>query len=116
MAEGATTGAATAPGDRLSDGLSDRRPEDTMRISVRLDPEHAEKLQRLARRTGQTTSETVKRAIDVYDEREAEPSERPYDLLLRSGFIGGGASGDPDFSTNYKQYLFRERDSEHGDR
>ena len=54
-----------------------------MRISVRLDPEHAEKLQRLARRTGQTTSEIVKRAIDVYHER-AEPAERPYDVLMRA--------------------------------
>jgi hypothetical protein len=87
-----------------------------MRISVRLDPEHAEKLQQLARRTRQTTSEVVKRAIDVYHERETKPCERPYDVLMRSGFIGGGASGDPDFSTNYKQYLFRERDPEHGDR
>jgi hypothetical protein len=86
-----------------------------MRISVRLDPERAEKLRRLARRTGESTSELVKRAIDLYDER-AEPAERPYDVLMRSGFIGGGASGDPDFSTNYRRHLFKRPGDEHGDR
>lgn len=84
-----------------------------MRISVRLDPEHAEKLQRLARRTGQTTSEIVKRAIDVYHER-AEPAERPYDVLMRSGFIGAG-EGHPDFSTD-KEGLFEPLGPGHGDR
>lgn len=84
-----------------------------MRISVRLDPEHAGKLQRLARRTGQTTSEIVKRAIDVYHER-AEPAERPYDVLMRAGFIGCG-EGHPDFSTD-KEGLFEPLGPEHGDR
>lgn len=86
-----------------------------MRISVRLDPEHAAKLQELARRTDQRTTEIVKRAIDLYHEREVTPAERPYDILMRSGFIGG-AEGEPDFSTNYKRYLFDYLDRKHGDR
>jgi len=106
-------GIAAEVRDTVSDGLSDIRPEDTMRISVRLDPERAEKLRRLARRTGESTSEIVKRAIDLYDER-AEPAERPYDVLMRSGFIGG-AEGHPDFSTS-KDGLFEPLGGEHGDR
>lgn len=87
-----------------------------MRISVRLDPERATKLQELARQTGQRTTEIVKRAIDLYHEREMAPSERPYDILMRTGFIGGAASGDPDFSTDYKRYVHEYLDRKYGDR
>jgi len=99
--------------DSVSDGLSDSRPEDTVRISVRLDAERAAKLRRLASRTGESTSEIVKRAIDSFYER-AEPAERPYDVLMRSGFIGCG-EGHPDFSTD-KEGLFEPLGAEHGDR
>lgn len=88
---------ATRTRARMSDGLSDS-PEDAMRISVRLDRERAKKLEGLSARTHQTTSEIVKRAIDLYHE-QAGATEHPYEVLTRAGFVAYG-EGRPVSSTD----------------
>lgn len=83
-----------------------------MRISIRLDPDHARKLDLLGRATQARTSEIVKHAIDLYYE-QIRKTRRPADEVLQStGFIGCGEA-DENLSETYKTELGRLLEAKH---
>jgi hypothetical protein len=75
-----------------------------MRVNARIEPLLAKKLAYLKAKHSETTSGILKRAIEAFYEKEAEPSSSPLEVLERSGFVGC-ASGSVDLSTSYKRAL-----------
>jgi predicted DNA-binding protein len=86
-----------------------------MRINARLDEAHGERLRYLTRATGDTVSEVLKRAIDLYYQQERARAGNARNVLEASGFIGI-AEGDEDLSSRYKEALSEDLDRKHGDR
>ena len=78
-----------------------------MRINAMLDDERAEKLRQLQSLTRLSTSETVKRAIDLLHRQQAGRSRDKLDALLSSDFVGC-AEGPADLASQYKRYLRRD--------
>ncbi len=72
-----------------------------MRINARLDDSRSRKLAYLVRATSQATTEIVKRAIDLYYEKETATRRSAAEVLHSVGFVGSGKAS-PDLSTNYK--------------
>lgn len=79
-----------------------------MRINARLDDARAEKLQQLQSLMRLSTSEIVKRAIDLLHRQQVRRSREMLDALLSSDFVGC-AQGPDDLAGRYKQYLTRGR-------
>lgn len=79
-----------------------------MRINARLDDARAEKLQQLQSLMRLSTSEIVKRAIDLLHRQQVRRSREMLDALLSSDFVGC-AQGPDDVAGRYKQYLTRGR-------
>lgn len=75
-----------------------------MRVNARIEPPLAKKLAYLKAKHGETTSAILKRAIEAFYEKEAEPSSSPLELLERTGFVGC-APGAAKLSTSYKRAL-----------
>lgn len=75
-----------------------------MRINARLDESRSRKLTYLARATNQATTEIVKRAIDLYFEKETANRRSPAEVLYSVGFVGSGEAS-PDLSSDYKREL-----------
>ncbi len=75
-----------------------------VRVNARLDAATAKKLAEIRRRTGLSTSEIVRDALDkLYRERMAE--ERNAAAILReTGFVAS-ATGSRDLSANYKREI-----------
>ena len=71
-----------------------------MRIYARLDDSRSQKLDFLSRVTHLSTSEIVKRAIDLYYDQVKSARPRPAEALSASGFIGCGEAA-PDLSDCY---------------
>ena len=84
-----------------------------MRINARLDDERAEKLRQLQSLTRLSTSEIVKRAIDLLHRQQAGRSRDKLDALLSSDFVGC-AKGPADLASQYKRYLIRDLKEKHG--
>ena len=84
-----------------------------MRINARLDDERAEKLRQLQSLTRLSTSEIVKRAIDLLHRQQAGRSRDKLDALLSSDFVGC-ATGPADLASQYKRYLRRDLKEKHG--
>ena len=78
-----------------------------MRINARLDDERAERLRQLQALTRLSTSEIVKRAIDLMYRQQAGRSRDKLDALLSSDFVGC-AEGPADLASQYKRYLMRD--------
>ena len=74
------------------------------RVSARLDESRAAKLEYLKRTTGLSTSELVRRGIDlVYEETRRGPRSA-LAVLTATGFVGSG-EGPADLSERTKEYL-----------
>lgn len=86
-----------------------------MRISARLDEDHARKLSSLASATHQGTTEILKAAIDVYYQQIVASRPRPAEILQAAGFVGC-ADGLPNLSETYKEELLPSLAAKHGDR
>ena len=84
-----------------------------MRVNARLDDERAEKLRQLQALTRLSTSEIVKRAIDLLHRQQAGRSRDKIDALLSSDFVGC-AEGPADLASQYKRYLIRDLEEKHG--
>ena len=84
-----------------------------MRVSARLDDERSEKLRQLQALTRLSTSEIVKRAIDLLHRQQAGRSRDKLDALLSSDFVGC-AQGPADLAGQYKRYLIRDLEEKHG--
>ncbi len=84
-----------------------------MRVNARLDDERAEKLRQLQALTRLSTSEIVKRAIDLLHRQQAGRSRDKIDALLSSDFVGC-ATGPADLASQYKRYLRRDLGEKHG--
>ncbi len=84
-----------------------------MRVSARLDDERSEKLRQLQALTRLSTSEIVKRAIDLLHRQQAGRSRDKLDALLSSDFMGC-AKGPADLAGQYKRYLIRGLEEKHG--
>ena len=84
-----------------------------MRVNARLDDERAEKLRQLQSLTQLSTSEIVKRAIDLLHRQQAERSRDKLNALLSSDFVGC-AEGPADLASQYKRYLIRDLEEKHG--
>ncbi len=84
-----------------------------MRVNARLDDERAEKLRQLQSLTRLSTSEIVKRAIDLLHRQQAGRSRDKLDALLSSNFVGC-AEGPEDLASQYKRYLIRDLEEKHG--
>jgi Arc/MetJ-type ribon-helix-helix transcriptional regulator len=66
-------------------------------LNVRIDPQTAAFLERIARERGLTKSEVVRQALAKLREREAPPSRKtPYELVAH--LIGSGDSGGMNLS------------------
>jgi len=86
-----------------------------MRINARLDPDHEEKLQYLARTTRRNYSDVVKEALDLYYAKARGEAESSLAVLRESGFVGV-AEGPEDLAANYKAYLTEDLSAKHGHR
>ena len=84
-----------------------------MRVNARLDDERAEKLRQLQALTRLSTSEIVKRAIDLLYRQQVGRSRDKLDALLNSDFVGC-ATGPADLASQYKHYLIRDLEEKHG--
>jgi hypothetical protein len=84
-----------------------------MLATVRLDPETARALERVARETGQTKSEVIREAItELAARRRAGPKPAgPYDIAM--DLIGIARGGPPDLSLRtgdaFRRLLLRKR-------
>ena len=74
------------------------------RINARLTGEDARRFKQLRAVTKQSASEVIREAVKLYHEKMVKPKKTPYEILLESGFIGGG-EGPEDLSTHYKKYM-----------
>lgn len=83
-----------------------------MPLSVRLDTETERLVEKLARKTGQTKSEIVRKAIGMIarQERGADGKKRPYDLIAHLiGYVdSGGARLSENTGEKFAQ-LLREK-------
>jgi hypothetical protein len=86
-----------------------------MRVNARLEPEVAEKLRLLKATTGASTSDVLKRAIDVYYQQRMGPGRSPYTALQAAGLLAC-ADGPADLSRDYKAELAKRLGSKHGHR
>ena len=77
-----------------------------MRINARLEPPLAKKIAYLKAKSGATTSDVLKRAIEVYYDQEAEASTSPLAALEKVGFVAC-AEGPRNLSSRYKAELTR---------
>ena len=84
-----------------------------MRVSARLDDERSEKLRQLQALTRLSTSEIVKRAIDLLHRQQAGRSRDKLNALLSSDFVGC-AQSPADLAGQYKRYLIRDLEEKHG--
>ena len=84
-----------------------------MRINARLDDERSEKLRQLQALTRLSTSEIVKRAIDLLHRQQAGRSRDKLNALLSSDFVGC-AQSRADLAGQYKRYLIRDLEEKHG--
>ena len=84
-----------------------------MRVNARLDDERSEKLRQLQSLTRLSTSEIVKRAIDLLHRQQVGRSRDKLDALLSSDFVGC-AEGPADLASRYKHYLIRDLEEKHG--
>ncbi len=75
------------------------------RLNARLDAAVAKKLEYLKKRTRQSTTDVVRRSIELYYDSVAKNDEA-LELLEQSGFIGC-AEGPRDLSKRYKAELMR---------
>ncbi|MFH2006553.1 MAG: ribbon-helix-helix domain-containing protein [bacterium] len=74
------------------------------RINARIDAALAAKIELLRSRTGKTSTEVVRAAIERYYEALMDPAADPMRLLEASGFVGC-AEGDEELSADYKAAL-----------
>ena len=84
-----------------------------MRINAILDDGRAEKPRQLQLLTRLSTSEIVKRAIDLLHRYQSERSRDKLDALLSSDFVGC-AEGPADLASQYKPSLTRDLEGKHG--
>lgn len=78
-----------------------------LRLNARIDPRTAKKLALLQRRTGLTTSEIVRAAIEHYSVEAERSAGTGREVWEATGFVGC-ASGPADLAANYK---LRQTDS-----
>jgi len=84
-----------------------------VRINVRLDESLSRKLEALKKETGTTTSEVLRRAIDLYFSSVRDiPVEA---VLTGTGFVGCG-EGPADLSESYKEELAKDLKNKHDHR
>ncbi len=82
------------------------------RLNARLDRDLARKLDAIRRRSGMTTTEVLRAALERYYEADNEPLT-PMDVLEDAGFVGCIA-GTRNLSTTYKAQLTRSLRKKHG--
>jgi hypothetical protein len=80
----------------------------SIRVSVRLDSNHAAKLKLLQHSTGESVSVLLRRGIGLLYREECGPTQQPFDHLKQCGFIGGWV-GPSDLSERYKEALGEDR-------
>jgi hypothetical protein len=75
-----------------------------VRINARLDRAASKKLALLKKRTGLTTSEILRAALEQFYARQTQPESSAREILAQTGFVGC-AAGTEDLSTSYKRSL-----------
>ncbi|MEL6183325.1 MAG: ribbon-helix-helix domain-containing protein [Myxococcota bacterium] len=75
------------------------------RINARIDPELAEKIERIRAATNASTTEIVRAALEAYYARfESDQRLAPHAVFEAEGFIGC-ADGEAELSSRYKEAL-----------
>lgn len=89
---------------------------ETSRVNARLDPERTLKMRQLEEVNDLSTSDVMKKAIDVLYEQDVGSSRKSaHEILTESGFIGMAA--DPEAAhPDYKEELRRILEAKHGHR
>ena len=83
-----------------------------MRINARIEEEQAKQLESIKRTEHLTTTQVVKRALDLYFEQKKLKHKSGIQQLLESDFIGC-AEGPEDLSDDYKKYLTQSLGQKH---
>ncbi len=76
----------------------------SQRLNARIDAELAQKLEQLREATGQTTTEVIRRAIELYHADTTSAGTSSLQALKNCGFVGS-AEGPRDLSERYKSRL-----------
>jgi hypothetical protein len=79
-----------------------------MTLTVRLDPQLSEQLERHCRKRRLSKSQVVTRILREHLAAEAGTARSPYTLAKQFGLIGSFASGKGDLAENRKHYLKRK--------
>jgi hypothetical protein len=86
--------------------------DDVMRINARLDDSYEKKLLAIRQATALSTSEIVKRALDLLYEKTTLTGRQKNQKLVE--MLAGTAEGQEDLSVNYKEYLYQGWKEKHG--
>lgn len=78
----------------------------TDRLNVRVDPQLADKIQQIHRRTGANTAQILRTAVELYYGSLASKLQSAAQILESTGYVGC-ATGDEDLSATYKAQLSR---------
>lgn len=84
-----------------------------MTLTVRLDPQLREQLERHCRKRRVSKSQVVTRLLREHLATEAGSARSPYALAKEFGLIGAFASGKQDAAENRKRYLKQKLRAKH---
>lgn len=84
-----------------------------MTVTVRLDPQLQEMLERHCRKRRLTKTQVVTRVLREHLAAEAGGAKTPYQLARELGLVGAFASGKGDLAENRKRYLARKLRAKH---
>jgi len=80
-------------------------------LTVRLDIQFEKLLQQLSNKKGLSKSAIVKKALELYIEKEKQQTQSPYEL--GKDLFGTGKGGTRDASTQYKSILKEKLHGKH---
>lgn len=83
-----------------------------MRINARIDEKQVKQLEHIKQREQITTTQVVKRALDLYFQQHKVKKRLKIEQLLSSEFVGC-AEGPADLSDNYKQFQSKTLNEKH---
>lgn len=85
-----------------------------MRINARLDPDSEEKIKRIKNVTNKSTTDIIKKSVDLYYQQISFDAKSKNQKLLKS--LSGISDGPEDLSSNYKNYLNDDLEKKHDSR
>lgn len=84
------------------------------RVNARLDPETARKLEEVVAATGDSVTQSIKRAIDLLHEQHQVALKKPRSNAYLASLIGKYSGGPPDLAENHKKYFAEAMDQKYG--